>query len=115
MACASSRSLARHAVGPFSHASVSVSDRVTSLGSGPAAGRRRNMLQARERLKAFRARRGRFQMLKRCGVKTDRLLRTGGISVLTFGQHALGVSVTMLRQQIRANVKHPTPTPPQLT
>ena len=41
-------------------------------------------------------------MLRRSGVKTARILRIGGISALTYGQRASGVSDSMLLQQRRA-------------
>ena len=58
---------------------------VKSLGSALGAGRRRNAGPLNARLKAFRARAGRFRALRRAGVSTDRLVRTGGISALTYG------------------------------
>ena len=100
--CATTRALAEMAADAFDIISVTVAQRVTSLGSGLGAGKRRNMLNVRKRLKAFRARGDRFKNLRAAGCQTDRLLRTGGIAALTFGQRALGVSDSMLLHQRRA-------------
>ena len=76
--------------------------RVVSLGSGLGAGRRRNAQVASARLTKFVQRRGRFRWLRRSGVRTDRLLRTGGVSALQFGQAVIGVSPATLLRQRRA-------------
>ena len=80
---------------------ISVASRVTSLGSGLGAGCRRNMKQVAKRLRAFKRRKFMFKRLRRAGVRTDRLMRTGGIAFLTFGQRALGVSSSLLLDQRR--------------
>ena len=82
---------------------IKYNSRVTSLGTGLGAGTRRNMKQVAKRLRAFRARRARFRMLRRNRIKTDRLLRTGGNAAMTFGQRALGVSDSVRLQQRRAS------------
>ena len=61
------------------------------------------MTQVRKRLGAFVNRRAKFKRLRAAGVRTDRLLRTGGISAMTFGQRALGVSDAVLLQHCRAS------------
>ena len=94
--------LADAAVGASKGYTVKTASRVTSLGSGLGAGTRRNMLQVRRRLKVFASRRSRFRMLRSSGVRTDRLLRTGGIASMLFGQRALGVSNATLLSQRRA-------------
>ena len=76
--------------------------RVTSLGSGLGAGRRRNALVVATRLAKFVCRRGRFRRLRRVGVRTDRLMRTGGTAALQFGQATTGVSNAALLRQRRA-------------
>ena len=55
-------------------------------------------------MKAFKAKVPRFKALRRCGVRTDRLLRTGGTAALTFGLKGLGVANSMLLAQRRAAV-----------
>ena len=60
------------------------------------------MLQVRKRLQAFKKRRSRFKMLRRAGVRTDRVIRTGGVSFITYGQRSLGVSDFVLLEQRRA-------------
>ena len=40
-------------------------------------------------------------MLRKAGVDTSRVLRTGGVAALTFGQSPLGVSPSILVQQRR--------------
>jgi hypothetical protein len=81
---------------------IRVAGRVTSLGTGLGAGRRRNMTQAVKRLSSRKQRRNRSKMLKRAGVKTDRIVRTGGVAYITFGQKSLGVSDSLLLQQRRS-------------
>ena len=60
------------------------------------------MTQAVKRLSSFQQRRSRFKMLKRAGVKTDGIVRTGGVAYITFGQKSLGVSDSLLLQQRRS-------------
>lgn len=55
-----------------------------SLGSGTGGGTRRNVTQMNKRLGAIRARIPRFKALRRSGVRTDRLLRTGGNAALNY-------------------------------
>ena len=78
VSCATTDALARAINSKIVGLTVRVASRVTSLGTGLGAGRRRNMLQIKKRLKGFLARRHRFKALRRAGVKTDRLVRTGG-------------------------------------
>jgi hypothetical protein len=82
--------------------SVACCNRVTSLGAGLGAGRRRNTKSLQKRLKSFCARRKRFRSLKRVGVCIDRLIRTGGTAALEYGQAVMGVSPSMLLRQRRA-------------
>ena len=77
-------------------------DRVKSLGTPMGAGRRRNAQVAKARLAAFKARKSRFHLLKKAKVEVARLLRTGGIAALTYGQESMGVSNTALLSQRRA-------------
>ena len=60
------------------------------------------MKVANARLASFRLRKKLFQRLRNSGVDTPRLMRTGGIAALTFGQAVTGVSNKMLLQQRRA-------------
>ena len=60
------------------------------------------MKVANARLTNFRLRKKRFQRLRNSGVDTSRLMRTGGIAALTFGQAVTGASNKMLLQQRRA-------------
>ena len=75
---------------------------VKSLGCGLGAGARRNAQVIRGRLLAFRQRLPRFRRLRAAGVSTARLLRTGGIAAMTYGQAIMGVSPSMLLRQRRA-------------
>ena len=104
MICASSDKVARGIRGKLSGITVKVAGRAVSLGSGIGGGTRRNVRQLGKRLKAFKARIPRFKALRRCGVRTDRLLRTGGTAALTFGQKGPGVANSMLLAQRRAAV-----------
>ena len=76
--------------------------RVTSLGCGLGAGVRRNAGVSRMRLHAFKTRRKKFQVLRRAGVNTERLIRTGGAAGMTYGQAVMGVSDSVLLLQRRA-------------
>ena len=76
--CASTEKVAGSIRGKLHGITVRVAGRAVSLGSGIGGGTRRNVRQLNKRLKAFRARVPRFKALRRCGVRTDRLLRTGG-------------------------------------
>ena len=76
--------------------------RVTSLGCGLGAGVRRNAGVSRMRLRAFKARKKKFQVLRRAGVDTERLIRTGAAAGMTYGQAVMGVSDSVLLLQRRA-------------
>ena len=66
------------------------------------AGRRRNAAVVKKRLSDFCRRIPRFKKLAAAGVNTNHLLRTGGISALTYGQAVAGVAPSILLQQRRA-------------
>lgn len=76
--------------------------KVKSLGVGLGAGRRRHTGIVNARLKHFRKRLPRFRMLRRAGVNTARVLRTGGVAALVYGQPVIGTSPALLLQQRRA-------------
>ena len=100
--CASSLRIGRELTNAVPGLKLRYAHRVTSLGSALGAGRRRNMMVAHARLASFRARKARFQRLRSAGVDVPRLLRTGGIAALTYGQAVTGVSNKLLLQQRRA-------------
>ena len=60
------------------------------------------MTVARARLANFRACTMRFRRLRDAGVNVPRLMRTGGVAALTYGQAVTGISNTLLLQQRRA-------------
>ena len=62
---------------------------------------RRNVDIARHRLQTMRKRIPRFRRLRKLGVSTSRLLRTGAKAAMTYGQAILGVSNSLLRDQRR--------------
>ena len=68
---------------------------------GLGAGVRRNVDVARRRLKVMKTRVPRFRRLRKIGVSTSRLLRTGAKAAMTYGQVILGVSNSLLRDQRR--------------
>ena len=76
--------------------------RVKSLGVGLAAGVARNTQVMQARLKNFTKRIPRFKMLKRAGVDTAMLVRTGGLAALMHGFGSSGVSPSVLLHQRRA-------------
>ena len=73
-------------------------ERVKALGVGMAAGCRRNMEVLTKRLRTFAARTSRYRRLRKAGVDTARILRTG-MRGMTYGQSVSGVSDTMLHRQ----------------
>ena len=72
------------------------------LGADSGGGRRRGAKVLTARLVRFRARRRRYQMLRRAGVRTARLVRTGGKAAMVYGQNVMGVSNGLLQRQRRA-------------
>ncbi len=76
--------------------------RVKSLGAGLGGGRRRNAKVQEQRHTQFRKRLVRLRKLKRAGVSTTRLLRTGGADGMKYGQAIVGVSLALLLRQRRA-------------
>ena len=76
--------------------------RVKSLGVGLAAGVARNTQVMQARLKNFTKRIPCFKMLKRAGVDTAMLVRTGGLAALMHGFGSSGVSPSVLLHQRRA-------------
>ena len=67
--------------------------RAKSLGVGPGGGWRRNAQILNDRLKQFRSRAGRFRLLRRSGVDTARLVRTGSNASMMYGVGITGVPV----------------------
>ena len=69
-----------------------------ALGAGLGAGVRRNMTVMHERFRRYRSRVARFRRLKKVGVNTARLVRTG-IRAMTYGSAITGVPNGLLRAQ----------------
>ena len=99
---ASSPSLGRRIAGALARYGIQYKDRVVSLGSALGGGRRRNAQVIAKRLQAFRRRLPRMRKLVKAKVCTKRILRTGGIASLTYGQAVTGVATTVLLHQRRA-------------
>ena len=99
---ASTAALGKRLVDRLSEFNLQLCDRVTSLGSALGAGKRSNAKELQQRLNAFKKRSPRYRKLVAAGVCSKKLMRTGGVSALTFGQAATGVSNTNLLQQRRA-------------
>ena len=72
--------------------------KVKALGLGLGAGIRRNVSVARGTLQGYSARVARFRRLRKVGVDTARLLRTG-LKAMTYGSSILGGTCSMLRAQ----------------
>ena len=72
------------------------------LGSGFAAGTRRNVSVQAARLRTFVSRKSRFHRLRAAGADVARIMSTGGIAALTFGQAVIGVASHVLLRQRRA-------------
>jgi hypothetical protein len=73
-------------------------ERVKALGVGLAAGCRRNMEVLTKRLRTFAARTAKFRRLRKAGVDTARIVRTG-LRGMTYGQSTTGVSDSFLHRQ----------------
>ena len=71
------------------------------MGAPLGAGTRRNCRVALKRTADFRLRMPRFRKLRRLGIHTAKLMRTGGVAALTYGQGVVGVSPSTLRNQRR--------------
>ena len=101
---ASSSALADQIRSNLPHMVVAVVKHARSLGSAIAGGKRRSALLQRQRLRAFRVRRGCFQKVRRdVGARlAGAILRTGGTAALTYGQATFGVPCSTLLAQRRA-------------
>ena len=64
---------------------------------GLGAGVRRNVDVMKHRLRSMKKRVPRFRRLRKLGISTSRLLRTGAKAAMTYGQAILGVSNSLLR------------------
>jgi hypothetical protein len=96
---ASHPSLADAMAARMGNLALTISHRVKSLGVGLAAGTARNTTVQNARLKNFKTKLPRYRMLRRVGVDTAMLVRTGGVSALMHGLHTIGVSPSTLRSQ----------------
>ena len=81
---------------------MKASQRVKSLGMALGAGVRRNMKVAKCHLGDFKKRKGRFRLLKKCKGSVPRILKTGGIQGMCYGQESMGVSSSVLHSQRQA-------------
>ena len=77
---------------------ITFKPRVKALGVGLGAGVRRNATVMRTRLKNFTARLPRFRRLRKVGVNTARLVRTG-MRAMTYSNAILGVPCGLLNSQ----------------
>ena len=89
--CASNFRVGRALVCSVPGLAMRLQPRVTSLGSPLGAGTRRNAKVAQARLESFRR-------LRAAGVSVPRLMTTGGVAALKFGQTVMGVSNKALLQ-----------------
>ena len=102
VASASQPSLGEALRAKLMHGSIPSSLRVKSLGVGLAAGVARNTKVMKARLKQFSKRLPRFRAMRRAGVNTARIVRTGGVAALMHGYGGMGVAPSMLLHQRRA-------------
>ena len=98
---ASQPSLADKVASNLGKTKLTVAHRVKSLGVGLAAGTARNVRVQNDRLKKFKLRIPRFRLLRKAGVDTARIYRTGGGAALMHGLHTNGVSPSTLLSQRR--------------
>ena len=73
-----------------------------TLGAALGAGRSRNASVQMQRFSAFKQRIPKYRKMRKLGIRTDRLIRTGGLAGLTYGQSISGVSNSLLLGQRRA-------------
>ena len=99
---ASTPTLGEEVKAKLTDSSIPYALRVKSLGVGLAAGVARNTRVMNTRLKQFRKRLPRFRGLRRAGIDTATIVRTGGVAALMHGYGGMGVSPTMLLHQRRA-------------
>ena len=95
---ASSRRLGNRLARRWKVLGIRFEARVKALGAGLGAGVRRNTRVLKKRIVDFAARIPRFRRLKRAGVNTARLLRTG-MRAMTYGESIGGVSNSTLHTQ----------------
>ena len=81
--------------------SIKYAKKVKALGVGLVAGVRRNVDIMKHRLRTMKKRVPRFRRLRKLGISTSRLLRTGAKAAMTYGQAIVGVSNSLLRGQRR--------------
>ena len=98
---ASKPSLAAEVSTALFKSNLTISHRVKSLGVGLGAGTTRNMKVQNARLKNFRKRIPRFRILRRAGIDTAKIVRTGGLAALMHGLHTHGVSPSALLRNRR--------------
>ena len=98
---ASSAALGHRIAARLTPWSVQYTAMAKMLGVGVTAGVRRNMQATAQRIKRLAERKENYAKLKRLGIDTGRLLRTGGVSTMTYGLHVHGVSDYMLLQMRR--------------
>ena len=84
--------------------------KVKSLGVGLGRGRRRNVHVLAARLRTFKTRLKKFRTLRRVGVDSAKLVRTGGKAAITYGEAIMGVSDSMLRNPRRTVAAAAAPT-----
>ena len=96
---ATSRDLADDIIYALNHLKIKRTEKVKSLGSAVGIAGKRNATMISRRLNKFDKRRGRFQQLRCSGVDTSRLLRSGGLAALCYGQESTGVASTVLNGQ----------------
>ena len=71
------------------------------------AGTRRNVDVLKGRLEDMKRRIPRFRRLRKLGISTSRLLRTGAKAAMTYGQAITGVGDALLRDQRRTAAELP--------
>ena len=75
---------------------------VKSLGTRLGVGRRRIVAFLNQRLKAFKLRGPKYRKMRKLGIDPARVVRTGGLAGMVFGQAVTGVYNSMFLGQRRA-------------
>ena len=106
---ASKRSMGQNIVEALKQWGVKLEDNTKALGVGMGAGRRRCVRFLEERLHKFTKTIPRHARLRRVGIDSARLVKTGGIQRMTYGVEITGVSDSLLYRQRKAAAKAAMP------
>ena len=79
------------------HGKLTATTHAKLLGTDSVGGRRRTTSTFRDRLKKFAATTGRYQALRRVGVNSAQMVRTGGLPAIMYGCEVFGLADSALK------------------